>query len=285
MDPKAQALKSAKEAVDKAKVDLSAAQTELQTAKDAEDEAATTTAQGKVTSAQTALATAEAKVTELEGDAAADADALLGADGGKKLADGTDPKKKIEVPKDKFDDLNAKAQLLEQFAPVLAKLKADPTLVDKLMAGDNPDLSIQQRLEKLEAGIAAEKRNEVKSVITKAIQTWPDFKDNWEAVKPLLAGLEASGIPYAEAVQRAYFAIKPDAIKDNKRLVESAQARELEKARGKGSMGGGSGPILGEADTGDYALNDADREFATKTGLDPKLYSKHAEWIDRFKDL
>lgn len=284
MDPKAQALKSAKEAVDKAKADLSGAQAELQTATTAEDEAAITTAQGKVSSATTALANAEAKVTELEGDAGADADALLGADG-KKLADGTDPKKKIEVPKDKFDDLNEKAKLLEQFGPLLAKLKADPALVDKLMAGDNPDESIQQRLEKLENGIAATKREQVKSVITKAIQTWPDFKDNWDAIKPLLTGLEATGIPYAEAVQRAYFAVKPDAIKENKRLVESAQARELEKQRGKGSMGGGGAPIVGEADDEAYTLNDADKEFATKTGLDPKLYSKHAEWIDRFKDL
>lgn len=285
MDPKAQALKSAKEAVDKAKTALSEAQTALQTAKDAEDEAATTAAQGKVSSATQALADAEAKVTELESDAGAEADELLGSDGKPKLADGTDPKKKIEVPKDKFDDLNEKAKLLEQFAPLLAKLKADPTLVDKLMAGDNPDLSIQQRLDKLEAGIAAEKRNEVKSVITKAIQTWPDFKDNWEAIKPILSGLEASGIPYTEAVQRAYFAVRPDAIKENKRLVESAAAREIEKQRGKGSMGGGSGPIEGDTSGDEYELNEQDKEFAAKTGLDPKLYSKHAEFIDRFKDL
>ncbi len=32
-------------------------------------------------------------------------------------------------------------------------------------------------------------------------------------------------------------------------------------------------------------MTDADSEFAQKAGIDPKLYAKHADWIEKFKDL
>lgn len=285
MDPKQKEkeLTSAKSAVEVAKGKISGAKAELQTATEANDEAAKTAAQGKVTSAEQELATAEAKVTELQGSAEDLAAALLDDDD--KLADGTDPKKKISISKDKFDDINEKAALLEQFGPVLAKLKADPALVEKLMKGDDPNLSIEQRMAKLEDGIALKKKTEIKDTITKAISIWPDFRDKWDQIKPLVTAMEATGISYADAVQRAYFAVDPDAMAKGQRLVTIQAAKERENNRGKGSMGGGSGgaPVFDEGDA--YELNEADLEFANKTGIDPKLYQKHAAAIEKFADL
>lgn len=284
MDPekKAAALQSATEAVDNAKTSLSNAKAELQKAQEAKDEAAITKAQGDVTSAESALATAQAKVTELQGSAADDADELIGDT----LADGTDPKKKIQLPFDKFKDLNEKSQLFDQFAPLLSKLQQDPALVERLMAGDDPTKSIADRLTALEQRETAAKKAEVKDTITKALTIWPDFKEKWGDIKPLVAGMQAQGISYADAVQRAYFAINPDAVKKQERLVQVEAARQRENARGQGSMGGGAGgPIVHEGGDDDYQMTDADREFAQKTGINPELYKKHADWIARFKDL
>lgn len=285
MDPekKAQALISAQGVVDAAKAKLSTAQAKLQAAQEAKDDAATTAAQGEVTSAQGELTAAEAAVTKLQGSADELADELLGDDG--KLADGTDPKKKIEMPFDKFQDLNEKAKLLEQFAPVLAKLQKDPKLVEKLMAGDNPEASIADRLSALEQRETASKKAEIRDVITKAITLWPDFRAKWDEIKPLVTGMEAAGIKYADAVQRAYFAVNPDAVKKQERLVQLETAKERENARGKGSMGGGGGPIVHNDGDEAYNLNEADLEFARKTGIDPKLYAKHAGFIEKFADL
>lgn len=281
-EEKAQALISAQGVVDAAKAKLSAAQAKLQKAQEAKDDAATTVAQGEVTSAQGELTAAEEAVEKLQGSADDLADELLGKDG--KLADGTDPKKKIEVPFDKFQDLNEKAKLLEQFGPVLAKLQKDPKLVEKLMKGDDPNASIADRLAALEEREIANKKGEIKDVITKAIKLWPDFRAKWEDIKPLVAGMEAAGVKYEDAVQRAYFAVNPDAVKKQERLVQVEQARQQENARGKGSMGGGGGPIV-HNDGDDYQLSEADAEFARATGLDPKLYAKHAAFIDKFSDL
>lgn len=285
-EEKALAITSAQTAVEDARKAISGAKAELQTATDANDEAAKTTAQGKITSAEAALATAEAKVTELQGDAAALADDLLGTDG-KPLADGTSPKKNVQVPFDKFQDLNEKSKLLEQFGPLLAKLQKDPTLVEKLMKADDPNASIADRLAALELREANAKKQTIKDVITKAITIWPDFRNKWAEIKPLVTGMEASGIPYEDAVQRAYFAVNPDAVRNQERLVQVEQARARENNRGKGSMGGGNGgtPIVHTGGDEEYTMSEADAEFARKAGIDPGLYQKHAGWIERFADL
>lgn len=281
MDPaqKEAALKAAKEKADEATKALETAQAELKAAEEAKDEAKLTAAKQKVQSAQGAKDAADADVLELGDDAAGGADELL--------ADGTPAKKKVQLPFDKFQDLNEKARLFEQFGPVLAKLRDNPKLLEKLMAGDDPTLTIEQRMAALEKREADAKRAEVKGVITRAIGTWgSDFKEAWDELKTMLPALEAQGIGYADAVQRAYFAVRPEAMAKGKKLVELDEARRRENDRGAGGPLGGGGPIIHSRDGGPrYAMTEADKDFALKTGIDPALYEKHADWIDRFADL
>lgn len=286
-------LEAAKTRVSSAKTALSAAQADLKKAEDADpkDDAAIATAKEKVESAQSELTEAEADVIALGGDEDPDPDAADIVDDitapEKKLNDGTPADKKISISKDKFDDLNEKAKLLDQFSPVLAKLQKDPELVKRLMAGDDPSLSVPDRLAALEKRDRDEKRAEVTKVINAAIRTWSDFKEKWGQIKPILTGLEAQGVDYAEAVQRAYFAVNPEAAAANKRITDQLQARQVENKRGSQRMntggGGPKGPGTGEEDA--YELNAEDQDFARATGLDPKLYGKHAEHIRKFADL
>ncbi len=283
-EEKKAALAAADQKITSAQQALDSAKAELKSAQEAGDEAKITAAQAKVTAAESALESAQDEKVAL--DAGGDEDILEDAAKPANLKDGTRGDKPISIPKDKFDDLNEKAKLFEQFGPLLAKVKNDPALLERLMAGDDPSQDIQARLQKLEEGIATTKRDEIKATITKAIATWPNFRSKYEEVKPILAGLVSSGVSYAEAVQRAYFAVDPEAATQGKRLVERVKAAEIEKNRGRMSPGGGGGaPIVGGAPEDDYNLNDSDREFAQKAGIDPKLYSKHKDWIEKFKDL
>lgn len=273
--------KAADQKVADAEKALSDAQAELTAADDASKEAA----QGKVDAATSVLTQAKADRAALESADNVD-DIIDDASKPPKLKDGTAGDKPITVPKDKFDDLNEKARLFEQFGPVLSKLRDNPQMMERLMAADNPSLSVAERVKALEERATNEKREEIRNTITAAQQTWPDFKSRWEEVKPILNGLTASGVSYADAVQRAYFAVNPEAVAQGKRLVQIAQARERENDRGRMSGGGsGGGPIVGAGETDSYKLSDADQEFAKATGIDPKLYTKHKDWIDRFSGL
>lgn len=273
--------KAADDKVALAEKALSDAQAELTAA----DDAGKQTAQGKVDTATSALTSAKAERADLDADDNVD-DIIDDANKSPNLKDGTAPNKPITVPKEKFDDLNEKAKLFEQFGPVLAKLKEHPELVDRLMAADDPNLSVADRVKALEDRALSDKRSEITETITLAQKTWPDFKSRWNEVKPILNGLTASGVPYADAVQRAYFAVNPEAVAQGKRLVQIAQARARENDRGRMSgAGGGGGPIVGANDSDGYKLSEADQDFAKATGIDPKLYEKHKDWIDRFSGL
>lgn len=278
-EQKQAARKAADDALAAANEAVKSATTVLKAAQDAKDDAAIADTTAKVKSAEDAATKAQAEVDALAPSAEDEAARIL--------ADGTDPKKEIKVPLDKFKNLSEQAKLFEQFGPVLAKLKENPTLLEKLMAGDDPSKGVEERLKALEARETAAKQAEVKSVITRAIATWSDFSKHWDSIKPIVAALEQQGISYADAVQRAYFSVNPDATKQKERLVNQEQARDAERRRGAmGAIGGGSGgPIVRDAAPDEYQLTDQDREFAAKAGIDPKLYSKHADWINRFRDL
>lgn len=285
--------KTADAAVVSAQSALDAAKAALVTAEEGGDAAVIATAQGKVTEAATALADAQAARIALDEDGSGSDDGVdddvlkdaLGDSG--KLKDGTPADKDITISRAKFQDLNEQAKLLDQFAPVLAKLQKDPALVEKLMKGDDPSQSLSDRLKALEDRERNAKRTEVTTVIKSATTAWPDFSKHWDGIKPILAGLEASGIPYAEAVQRAYFAVNPDALKEGKRIVELQQARNVANRNGEmGPHGGGNGgPIINQQNTDEFLLSDADKTFAQAAGIDPKLYSKHKKHIDKFADL
>ncbi len=238
-EQKKAALTAADQKIATAQQAVDAAKAEMKTAQDAKDDTKVKAAEGKVTTAEGALETATAEKSGLE---ASDVDDIIDdATKPPKLKDGTDGDKKIQVPKDKFDDLNEKAKLFEQFAPLLSKLRDNPTLIDKLMAGDDPSKSLDERMKALENGVLTQKRGEIKATITKAIATWPNFKSRYEELKPILSGLTAQGVAYAEAVQRAYFAVDPDAATQGKRLVEKAKAAARENDRGRMGPGGGGG--------------------------------------------
>ena len=256
----------------------------LKTAQASKDENAVKEAESKVKSAAEAVEKAKADKTVIEQRHASGkgADEII-ADISKSKDSGV-PTRNFSITKEKFEDLNEKAKLFDQFSPVLAKLQKDPKLIEKLMAGDDPNQSLDARLRALEQREQSAKQAEVRTTIQKAVSTWPDFRERWEEIKPILTGLEASGISYADAVQRAYFAVNPDAAKGDKRLIE--QARNAERQRGAmGGFGGGGGPIVHREQDGEYLMNDADKQFAQKAGVDPKLYSKHADHIKRFADL
>lgn len=272
-----------KAAADKKVTDATKAVSDAKAALAAADEAVQADAQGKVDAAEAALTEAKADREALDTNVD---DIIDDAQRPGSLKDGTPADKPITIPKDKFDDLNEKAKLLDQFSPVLAKLKDNPELLERLMAGDDPNKSIADRLKALEDAALNDKREEIRNTITSAQKTWPDFKDRWAEIKPILAGLTASGLPYQEAVQRAYFAVNPDAIAKGERLVKLEKARGRENDRGRMAPGGGAGaPVVGADDDSGYVLSDADMEFAKATGIDPKLYGKHAEHISRFAGL
>lgn len=279
-----------KAAADKAVNDATSA---LDTAKAAVDEAkkgndgeAVKQAEGKVKDATESLTKAQSERKALDEESGADDlidDALNPK---RKLSDGSDADKKIEIAHDKFTELNEQAKLFQQFAPVLARLQKNPDLAKKLMEGDDPNKSLEDRIAAIEEKERTAKTTEVKEVITKAVATWgADFKGHWDSVKALLPGLEASGLPYAEAVQRAYFAVNPEAAKGDKRLLD-AQARNKEGKRGQfAPAGGGHAPIAHRDQEPEYAMNEADAEFARVAGIDPALYAKHARHIEKFADL
>lgn len=275
-------IKAADLRIANAKTALTSAQAELKTATEANDETKKSEAASKIESLQSELDTAEADRLTLDADDDQD-DLLKDALNGDKLKDGTDKDKKIEVTKVKFDELNEQAKLFGQFAPILAKLQKDPALAKKLMEGDDPAQSLQDRLTALEDRDKADKRTEVTRVIQLAMKTFPDFKQHWESVKALLPGLEKAGVSYADSIERAYFAVNPKAASEGKRI----SARERENERGSMRSPGGGGPVhhRNQEDEGAYAMNEADEEFARATGVDPKLYAKHAEHIKKFADL
>lgn len=280
MDP---TKKAALEAADQ---NITAAQQALAEAKKAHESADDTKkAETKTAldSATQALADAQKAKQELEGD---DVDDLLDEHGKPRvLADGTPADKEVKLPFEKFQELNEKGKLFEQFAPLLAQIQKDPELIKKLMGGDDPNKPIEARLRVIEEQFIADKRAVVKSTIQNAVKTWPDFRAKWKDIQPILTGLEASGVPYADAVQRAYFAVNPDAIKQKERLVETENARDAERRRGSMSPPGGGGGPSAEPEEDEYELNDADKEFARIAGIDPKLYTKHKSYLERFKDL
>ena len=201
------------------------------------------------------------------------------------LADGTSPRKTVTIPKDKFDTQNEKSKLYDKMAPLMAKLADNPEVVDKLLG--NQDETLESRMARLEDDTRSKKRGEMKQVITEAVSTWEDFQDHWESIKPIVASLEKQGLGYRDAVQRAYFAVNPEAVANATRIVDLAGAREAENERGKQGPSGGFRPVVrhNEGDDVRSFMSDADVDFAKKMGIDPQLYKKHSEFISKFKNL
>lgn len=203
------------------------------------------------------------------------------------LADGTKTSKEVKVPYDKFKTLNEQSKLLGELAPFIERLKSHPDsqkIIDDVMKGDTRD-DIESRMARIEADIQSKKRTEMEETITQAVSLWPDFKDSWPKMRPLVEGLEKGGTPYREAVQRSYFAVNPEAVKKNERLL----AIQQENTRGVFTTGGGvaARTVHEEAPVKDaYQLTESDKEFlntefAKNMGLTPALYQKHSGYLKK----
>ena len=218
----------------------------------------------------------EGQSKEDEQDSAAIADDLL--------SDGTPASKDIRVKFDKFKDVSEKAKLYEQFAPTLKKIeeraKDDPKFLDSLLeTAEKGDL--KGRLERIEEELNAKTRSEVRQVLIDAVDLWgKKFQTSWNEIKPLADQLQKTGkYSYREAVQRATLATVPELLQDGKRLVRRMDADRLRNQMGKNQQGGSAGYSPASNEQGAYAMTDGDKTMAIRMGIDPKLYSKHADFL------
>ena len=198
------------------------------------------------------------------------------------LSDGTPKRKEIRVKYDTFKEVNEKAKLYDSFEPLLSKLKEKPEVVDSLFEGKKE--TTEDRLTRLEEERKDDKRKEMKTVITEAITIWPDVQSRWQELRPLVEALEKQGLSYKEAFQRAYFAINPDAVRRDERLIEKKQAQDEQNRMGTFSFSSGATKVIHEDEENQLAPED--HEFiqimkAKGVMIDPKLYQKHAKSISR----
>jgi len=189
------------------------------------------------------------------------------------LADGTPATKEIKVKKDKYDENADKAKLYDAFAPVLAKLQENPDLLDRLTKGEDGE-TVEARINRLEQDRVKDKRTETERVLKSALGVWPDLRKYWEQVKPIAESLENQGVGYAEALQRAYFAVNPDAAGQENRLIRQAEQVQNDDGTISSPQGGGTKIVHGQTDA--YEMTEDDKEIARSMGLSPELYQKHA---------
>lgn len=191
------------------------------------------------------------------------------------MPDGTSKSKDVHIPYKKFEELNERTKILEQLSPLLTRIQKEPELVERLMKGEDRE-SIETRLAAIENERKTEKRQTVEATLKAAVKTWPDFRTLWPQMQPLVAALDQQGIPYVEAVERSYFAVNPEAAKEEARLT----AQAVMNRQGVVTPGMASSPKPPQPEKPPvYAPTEADLSFARAVGIDPKLYEKHGDWI------
>lgn len=191
------------------------------------------------------------------------------------LADGTQAKKVVTIPYDKFKEVNEESKLYKKFQPLLAKLKPDQ--VEKILELKD-DETVEQRITRLEEELKGKRRGELKSALMDAIDLWgKDFKNRWQDISPIVSSLEKQGIEIKDAIQRAYFAVNPEVLKD-KKLVE--QAKIVQNNQGKVSSGGGFSKNTQQIEELDLPAEDM--EVAKLLNIDPNLYKKHWDKVKHY---
>jgi len=196
------------------------------------------------------------------------------------LLDGTSKDKKIVVKKDRFDDRNEKAKLYEAHAPLLDKVLKDPELVEKLLETDGQG-NVEGRLERLEAERKAEKRSEMRRVVTESITRWPNFEESWGEVQPMMDVLVKKGYSYQDAMSRAYIAIHPEVAQaETERIAREGFNRE-------GSFSFGGSPIrINKIQPENKLSEDEKKVFRALSGHAhmPKEEADYARLMDKHKD-
>ena len=195
------------------------------------------------------------------------------------LADGTPKDKTFTIKKEKYDELSEKSKLYDSFSPLLSRLNKKPELVDKLLENQEGE-SIEQRLDRLENERRTQKATETRAVLQEATRVWPDLPKQWTAMRPLVEGLEKQGIPYKNAVQQAYFAVNPDAVKQEEKLIAFRQATEIQNSQGMFSSSSGSAKIV-HNEVGKYDIPQEDIEFGKRIGVSAEMYQKHWKYIQQ----
>lgn len=191
------------------------------------------------------------------------------------LKDGTPADKEIRVKKSKYDQNADKAKLYDAFAPVLDRLQKNPDILDKLVKDEDGE-TVEARIKRLEQSKVEDKRKETEIVLRNAITVWPDFNKFWSQVRPIADSLEKQGTSYTEAIQRAYFAVNPNAASQENRLIE--QAQQMQNAQGTFVSSMGATKVVREK--GDsYPMSEEDKETARAMGIKPELYAKHADHL------
>ena len=191
------------------------------------------------------------------------------------LKDGTPADKEIKVKKSKYDENADKAKLYDAFAPVLDRLQKNPDILDKLVKHEDGE-TVEARIKRLEQDRINDKRKETEIVLRNAITVWPDFNKFWNQVRPIADSLEKQGTSYVEAIQRAYFAVNPDAASQDNRLVE--QAHQMQNAQGTFASSMGVTKVVQDKKDA-YPMTEEDKEMAKALGLTPELYAKHADHL------
>lgn len=195
------------------------------------------------------------------------------------LADGTPKDKDFKIKKEKYDELNEKSKLYDSFAPLLSRLNKNPELVDKIL-GNQEGETIENRLARLEDEKRTQRTVETRSVLKEAQRVWPDVLSRWSEMRAIVDGLEKQGVPYKNAVQRAYFAINPEAAKQEEKLVSYEQAVTARNQLGVFSSSSGATKVV-RNDTSKYDVPPEDIEFGKKIGVSPELYQRHWDYIKR----
>jgi len=151
------------------------------------------------------------------------------------LHDGTKKDKEVTLDFERFSTLNEKAKQTDELKTQVEELTA--RLQGQGLSKDDIAKIVDERISPVTAPLKAQKDRETRQVLADAIQNLPDFKAKWSEIRPLVAGLESSGLPYKEAVKRAYIAINPQ---------HAIKVAELEAANADSSRGYTSTTVQGK---------------------------------------
>ena len=154
------------------------------------------------------------------------------------LQDGTEISKKT-VPYKRFQEVNEKAQKLDDYQDVIEAIEKDPTLKDKIL-GENQkkestevdlDEKIRTHLGPMVKELERLKSQEIVNSLKEKMSIYPDFKKHWSKIKTLVPALEAAGNSYSDALDIAYLAakrkefLKPQETSDEGKTTTTASTK------------------------------------------------------------
>lgn len=190
------------------------------------------------------------------------------------LKDGTSPKKNITIPKEKYDELRGVEEFMKGHAPLIEKVRKNPELVEELL-GKEAGSDLEERLARLEEERKVEKRNELKQAILEALSQYPDFEKSWPEIQPIANSIK--GLPYREALRRAYLAVHPEAAQAEAERI----AKEGANKQGTFSLGSSYPVNVGKIQSARTA-SDVERKVAKQLGY--KNVEEYVELTSKYEE-